>query len=185
MGRGTQACLPSRVAVGRCSAGPGVWPQCQELAVQGSGWGKRENWGLVLTNSPSLFSLLLPFQPWPCPPFSPHSQSSHDHDHILPPDSSSWPSGLQAWRVAWGEGVWDQDPQNKYLPLCSSIAMLSSQKTPSQPHCFCFPFCLVDTLRGSLGLPPDLGTLGIFTFLKFSASKREGPAHAALILILT
>lgn len=55
----------------------------------------------------------------------------------------------------------------------------------ASPHCFCFPFCLVDTLRGSLGLPPDLGTLGIFTFLKFSVSKREGPAYAALILILT
>ena len=79
-------------------------PQCQALRVQGSGWGKRENWGLVLTDSHSLFSLLLPFQPWPCPPFSPHSQSSHDHDHILLPDSSSWPSGPQAWRMAWGEG---------------------------------------------------------------------------------
>ena len=140
MGRGTQTCLPPRVAVGRWFAVPAVWPQCQAFRVQGSGWGKRENWGLVLTDSHSLFSLLLPFQPWPWPAFSPHSQSSHDHDHVLLPDSSSWPSGPQAWRMAWGEGVWDQDPQNKYLPLCSSIAVLLSPKPPSQSSLLLLPF---------------------------------------------
>ena len=58
------------------------------------------------------------------------------------------------------------------------------KKTIVVIHIF-VPFCLVDALRGNLGLLPDFRTLRIFAFLKFSVSKREGPAYAALILILT
>lgn len=65
----------------------------------------------------------------------PTQRAATTQGRIFPSDSGSWPDGPQAWNKqsdggGGGGGIWGQHPQNKRLPLCTSIAALPSSQQP-------------------------------------------------------
>lgn len=157
----TDLSAPPRQWWGVLSSARCVGPSAKHLDSEGQG-GEGRRTGAWSSQTPTLSSLCRSnSNPGLILPSLPTHRAATTHGHILPSDSSSCPSGPQAWNkqrdedgMGWDEGVWDQVAQNKtccsahlllYLPLSSLL--------PS-PHCPCFPFCLGGALRGSQELPP-------------------------------
>lgn len=185
MGRGTQTCLPPRVAVGRCPAVAGVWPPVPSTQSPRVRMGKA---GELRPGSHRLPLCLLFAAPLPALALSSllsplRAAITTTASFFLTPVLGPLDPKLGGWRGARVSGI--RTPRINSCHSAHRLLCFCLRSLLPSPHCFCFPFCLVDALRGNLGLLPDLGTLDIFTFLKCSVSKREGPAYAALILILT
>lgn len=65
----------------------------------------------------------------------PTQRAATTQGRIFPSDFGSWPDGPQAWNKqsdggGGGGGIWGQHPQNKRLPLCTSLAALPSSQQP-------------------------------------------------------
>ena len=186
MGRGTQSCLPPRVAVGRWfSSASSVALSAKHSESKGQG-GESGRIGAWFSQTPTLSSLccsrsspglVLPSLP------THRAAMTMTTSFFLTPVLGPLDPKLGGWRGVRVSGI--RTPRINTCRSAHRLLCFCLRSLLPSPHCFCFPFCLVDALRGNLGLLPDFRTLRIFAFLKFSVSKREGPAYAALILILT